>query len=291
MYELIQVAEHTYYIDCPAKIGIYEDTDGIYLIDSGNDKEAGRKIKKILEQKNWHLKAILNTHSNADHIGGNQFLQKRFQCPIYCTPMENIIISNTILEPSFLYGGFPFKALRNKFLMAQESTSEDITSARLPKNFEVFSLPGHFWDMIGFKTPDDVYFIADCLSGEAILDKYHISFVYDVKKYLQTLDFICTLQGKLFVPAHAQATENIVPLAEYNKQKIQEIVELLLSFCQNPFSAEEILKKIFDHYHLTMNEQQYVLVGSTIRSYLSYLIEEEKLTTKIIDNRFLFQTV
>ncbi|HIT87829.1 MAG TPA: MBL fold metallo-hydrolase [Candidatus Coprocola pullicola] len=291
MYELIQVAEHTYYIDCPAKIGIYEDTDGIYLIDSGNDKEAGRKIKKILEQKNWHLKAILNTHSNADHIGGNQFLQKRFQCPIYCTPMENIIISNTILEPSFLYGGFPFKALRNKFLMAQESTSEDITSARLPKNFEVFSLPGHFWDMIGFKTPDDVYFIADCLSGEAILDKYHISFVYDVKKYLQTLDFICTLQGKLFVPAHAQATENIVPLAEYNKQKIQEIVELLLSFCQNPFSAEEILKKIFDHYHLTMDEQQYVLVGSTIRSYLSYLIEEEKLTTKIIDNRFLFQTV
>lgn len=291
MYELIQVAEHTYYIDCPAKIGIYEDTDGIYLIDSGNDKEAGRKIKKILEQKNWHLKAILNTHSNADHIGGNQFLQKRFQCPIYCTPMENIIISNTILEPSFLYGGFPFKALRNKFLMAQESTSQDIASACLPKNFEIFSLPGHFWDMIGFKTPDDVYFIADCLSSEVILDKYHISFVYDVKKYLQTLDFICTLQGKLFVPAHAQATENIVPLAEYNKQKIQEIVELLLSFCQNPFSAEEILKKIFDHYHLTMDEQQYVLVGSTIRSYLSYLIEEEKLTTKIIDNRFLFQTV
>ena len=291
MYELIQVAEHTYYIDCPAKIGIYEDTDGIYLIDSGNDKEAGRKIKKILEQKNWHLKAILNTHSNADHIGGNQFLQKRFQCPIYCTPMENIIISNTILEPSFLYGGFPFKALRNKFLMAQESTSQDIAPACLLKNFEIFSLPGHCWDMIGFKTPDDVDFIADGLASEVILDKYHISFVYDVKKYLQTLDFICTLQGKLFVPAHAQATENIVPLAEYNKQKIQEIVELLLSFCQNPFSAEEILKKIFDHYHLTMNEQQYVLVGSTIRSYLSYLIEEEKLTTKIIDNRFLFQTV
>ena len=108
MYELIQVAEHTYYIDCPAKIGIYEDTDGIYLIDSGNDKEAGRKIKKILKQKNWHLKAILNTHCNADHIGGNQFLQKRFQCPIYCTPMENIIISKTILEPSFFYGGFSF---------------------------------------------------------------------------------------------------------------------------------------------------------------------------------------
>ena len=49
------------------------------------------------------LKAILNTHSNADHIGGNQFLQKRFDCPIYSTPMENIVTENTILEPSFLY--------------------------------------------------------------------------------------------------------------------------------------------------------------------------------------------
>ena len=63
LYELVQAAEHTYYIECPAKIGIYEDMDGIYVIDSGNDKETGRKIKKILEQKNWKLKAILNTHS------------------------------------------------------------------------------------------------------------------------------------------------------------------------------------------------------------------------------------
>ncbi len=291
MYELIQAAEHTYYIDCPAKIGIYEDTDGIYLIDSGNDKEAGRKIKKILEQKNWQLKAILNTHSNADHIGGNQFLQKRFHCPIYCTPMENAVITNTILEPSFLYGGYPFKALRNKFLMAQQSNAEDIASAHLPKGFEVFSLPGHFWDMIGFKTPDNVYFIADCLSSEAILNKYHISFVYDVKKYLQTLDFICTLQGKLFIPAHAEPAQSIAPLAEYNKNKIQEILELLLQFCKIPSTSEEILKKIFDHYHLTMDAQQYVLVGSTIRSYLSYLAEEEKLETKIIENRFLFQSL
>ena len=199
MYELVQVAEHTYYIECPAKIGVYEDTDGVYIIDSGNDKDAGRKIKKILEQKNWNLKAILNTHSNADHIGGNQFLQKRFHCTIYSTPMENIVTENTILEPSFLYGGYPFAALRHKFLMAQPSQTQNIADACLPKGFEILSLPGHFWDMIGFKTPDDIYFLADCVSSETILNKYHISFIYDVKKYLETLDYISTLQGKLFI--------------------------------------------------------------------------------------------
>ncbi len=72
MYELNQVGEKSYYINCPAKIGIYlaGNTD-VYLIDSGNDKEAGKKVRKILDEKGWNLLGILNTHSNADHIGGN----------------------------------------------------------------------------------------------------------------------------------------------------------------------------------------------------------------------------
>ncbi|MEY8320442.1 MBL fold metallo-hydrolase [Lachnospiraceae bacterium 46-61] len=290
MYELVQVAEHTYYIECPAKIGIYEDTDGVYVIDSGNDKDAGRKIKKILEQKNWNLKAILNTHSNADHIGGNQFLQKRFDCPIYSTPMENIVTENTILEPSFLYGGYPFGALRHKFLMAQPSQTQNIADATLPEGFEILSLPGHFWDMIGFKTPDDVYFLADCVSSETILNKYHISFIYDVRKYLETLDFISTLKGKIFIPSHTEATENIATLADVNRKKVYEIMELLFSFCQTPSTAEELLTKVFDHYQLVMDASQYVLVGSTIRSYLSYLVDEKKLMIEIVNNRFLFHT-
>ena len=46
--ELIQVGEKTYYIKNPTNIGIYKiDEENIFLIDTGNDKEAGRKILKI----------------------------------------------------------------------------------------------------------------------------------------------------------------------------------------------------------------------------------------------------
>ena len=69
MYELIQVSNNSYYVNCPAKIGLYRCEDnGVYLIDSGNDKEAGRKVRQILDKNGWTLRAILVTHSNADHI-------------------------------------------------------------------------------------------------------------------------------------------------------------------------------------------------------------------------------
>ena len=161
MYELVQVAENTYYINSPSKMGVYRvSDDDVWLIDSGNDKDAGRKVQKILEAQGWKLTAIINTHSNADHIGGNTLLQNRLNCAVYSTPMENAVIEAPILEPSFLYGGYPFKKLRNKFLMATSSKAQDIAEAKLPEGMEIIPLGGHFWQMIGVKTPDNVYSVS-----------------------------------------------------------------------------------------------------------------------------------
>ena len=102
MYELIQVSEKCYYINCPAKIGVYvADKDHIYLVDSRNDKDAGRKVRQILEKNGWHLTAILNTHSNADHIGGNKYLQRQTGCKVYSGGIEAAFTEYPVLEPSF----------------------------------------------------------------------------------------------------------------------------------------------------------------------------------------------
>ena len=49
MYELVQITEHSYYINCPAKIGLYlANGSEAYLIDSGSDKDAGdRKSTRL----------------------------------------------------------------------------------------------------------------------------------------------------------------------------------------------------------------------------------------------------
>ena len=290
MYELIQCAEHSYYIQSPAKIGLVRLNDkDVCLIDSGNDKEAGRKVRQILDANGWNLTAIYNTHSNADHIGGNQYLQKQTGCKIYAPGIEAAFTRYPLLEPSFLYGAFPPKELRHKFLLAQESDAQELTAAALPEGFEMIPLPGHFFDMVGFRTPDDVVYLADCLSGAETLDKYQIGFIYDVGEYLKTLERVKTMQAGLFVPSHAAACEDIAPLAQYNINKVLEIAEKIVSLCEEPVCFEFILQKLFADYALTMNFEQYVLLGSTVRSYLAWLKDTGRVNALFENNLLLWQ--
>ncbi|RKJ54696.1 MBL fold metallo-hydrolase [bacterium 1XD42-1] len=290
MYELVQITEHSYYINCPAKIGLYlANGSEAYLIDSGSDKDAGRKVRQILDKNNWHLKAIFNTHSNADHIGGNQYLQRQTGCKIYGPAIEYSFTNHPILEPSFLYGGFPPQDLRHKFLLAQESTAELLTESVLPKGMEIIPLPGHFFNMAGYRTPDHIIYLADCLSSKETLEKYQIGFLYDAAAYLDTLEMVKTLQADLFVPAHAEAAKSVAALAQYNIDKVHEIADHILSLCEEPQTFEEILKKLFDAYKLTLNFEQYVLVGSTVRSYLAWLKDTGRLKPVFQDNWLRWQ--
>lgn len=287
--ELIKVGEKTYYIKNPTNIGIYKvDDENIFLIDSGNDKDAGKKILKIVEEQGWNIKGIITTHSNADHIGGNKIIQDRTNCLIYAHNIEKSFTENTILEPSFLYGGYPFKDLTNKFLCAKNSNVTEIEN-NLPEGLEYFSLKGHFFDMIGIKTDDDVYFLADSLFSKETVTKYHLFFIYNVKEYLNTLNYLENLDGKIFIPSHCEATNNISDLITINRNKIQEISDKIYDICVNQITFEEILKEIFDIYNLNMNTNQYVLIGSTVRSYLSYLYDDGKIIFEFKDNKMYWK--
>lgn len=287
--ELVKVGEKTYYIKNATNIGIYKiDDRNVYLIDTGNDKDAGKKILKIIDEQGWNVKGIIITHSNADHIGGNKVIQDRTNCEILAYNIEKSFTEFPILESSFLYGGYPFKDIRNKFLLAKESTVIPIEN-RLPNGLEYFSLKGHFFDMIGIKTSDNVYFLADSLFSEETIKKYHIFFIYDVRSFLNTLDYLKTLNGETYIPSHCEATKDISSLIEVNRNKVNEIMNKIYMICKDEMTFEEILKCIFDEYNLIMNGNQYVLVGSTIKSYLSYLVDENKLCYEFKDNKMVWK--
>ena len=292
MYELVPVTDRCYYIQSPAKIGLIRlDGSDVCLIDSGNDKDAGRKVRQILDANGWKLTAIYNTHANADHIGGNRYLQAQTGCRIFAPGIDCGMTRYPIQEPSFLYGGYPCRDLRHKFLLAQESDAELLTDAVLPEGFSAIPLPGHFFDMVGFRTPDDVVFLADCLSSRETLEKYRISFIYDVAAYIKTLETVKTMRAGVFVPSHAAVTEDIADLAQYNIDQVLEIADRITALCAEPLCFEALLQKLFREYSLTMNFEQYVLVGSTVRSYLSWLKDSGRLRAVFEDSMLLWTAV
>jgi len=285
MYELIQVGPCSYYIDCPCKIGIYvKDNNDAYLIDSGNDKDAGRKVRQILESKGWNLKGILVTHSHADHIGGCKYLQQNTGCKVFAPKTEDAITNNTILEPSMLFGGNPPKDLRNKFLMAQECICGNINDPDFPDEIKVVPLPGHCPNMVGFILPDESFYIADSLSSKTTLEKYQIGYIYDIGQYISSLESLLSSSAKAYIPAHADVLDDISELVEYNLSKVYEIENTILNICKCGCNFDSILQNVFKRYNLTMNIGQHALVGSTVKSYLTYLLENDKIEYYFKDN-------
>ena len=289
MYELVRLTERDLYIDCPAKIGVVlTGADEAVLIDSGSDRDAGKKVLRVLEGQGWKLKAIFNTHSHADHIGGNRFLQEKTGCRIYARGLERACTLEPLLEPAGLYGGLPFKALRHKFLMAQGSDVLPLTEDALPPGMSLIPLPGHSPDMTGFLTAGGTAYIADSVFPEETLRKYGISYLWDPSAALKTLSALRTLKAERFVPSHAPVTDDIGPLAARNEEAVLAVRALLLELCREPSSFEELLERVCAAFSLTMTAQQYALIGSTVRSYLSDLCDRGEIGCSFSGGRMLW---
>lgn len=272
--ETVKLGAATEYIPGRVNVGLYLADDGVRLVDSGLDDEAGRKIARLLEERNIPLRRIVTTHSNADHCGGNAFLRKRTGCSVAATELESVVMENPFLEPLLLWSAFPFAELGNKFLQAKPSEVDMVIGNRGifdESGLEAVPLPGHFLDMIGLRTPDDVLFVADSVFSAELIEKYAVMFVLDVGAALETIDRLTGTEAAWFVPSHAPATENILPLAEANRKGLLRVSEAVLDCCGEPASREEILKCLADRFSLSMSVSEYVLNSAAVGAHLSWL--------------------
>ncbi|MGI6130131.1 MAG: MBL fold metallo-hydrolase, partial [bacterium] len=180
---LTHLKGQTFVLAGPVNIGLYFYEDGsVTVIDTGLDDNSGRHLLKALRQKEATVRYIINTHSHADHTGGNAFVQKRTEAVTWASPLEGSIIENPYLEPFCLYGGDPFAQLKTKFLMAKPSRVDKKLGENNPElePLKIISLPGHAPGQIGVLTPDNVLFCADAFFPPTTLEKYYLPYFAQV---------------------------------------------------------------------------------------------------------------
>jgi len=98
------------------------------------------------------------------------------------------------------------------------------------------------------------------------------------------------MDAKLFIPSHAEPTDNITPLAQVNIDAVLHTAEQILSLCAEPVTFDELIGRLFDSMGLTLSLQQYVLVGSTVKSYLAWLCDKGQMTVTAENNRLMWKT-
>ncbi|HOO63394.1 MAG TPA: MBL fold metallo-hydrolase [Synergistaceae bacterium] len=275
--ELRHLRGESYYIPGAVNLGLYGPPSATILLDSGNDESSGRKVYRLLEEEGRTLKLILNTHSHADHIGGNAYLQKKTACSIGAPFGEASFIEDPSLEPSFLWGASPFKELRNKFLQAAPSKVFLKFSSEGPveeTELTAFPLKGHSLEMAGFRTPDEVFYLGDSLFSEEIIEKYRLLFALNIREWLETLEKLRHQEAAYFVPCHAEPCEDIASLVTANRRALLSLTEDVLALCEEPRGRDGLVTSLFRRYNLKMNPSQYVLGTSTVSACLTYLMEE-----------------
>jgi len=289
--ELVHLAGSSFVVPGPTNIGVIESGTEAILVDSGNDKDMGRKLLRLCEDKGLKLKAIVNTHSNADHIGGNQYLQKNTGCRILSSKGEKPFIESPAIEASFLWGGFPVGELDNKFFRAEASTVTDLFGEPGCPDIggsKIVALPGHFFDMIGVLTKDGVFYMADCLFGRRVLEKHGIPFIYDVSAYKETIRMVQGVEAEFFVMSHGEVQRDIVPLALENLDIVRRVEDSILDIVKMERGFEGILKEVCDRFGIGLDCGRYALVGSTIRSFLTCLRNENRIGFRFHDNAMLW---
>lgn len=294
-FELVQIQGSSWYIPSPSNIGVYIDCDRAILIDSGNDKDAGRKIRQVLEGEGLLLTHIINTHANADHIGGNSYLQQYYGCRIMTPEKERAFVEFPDLEPMLLWGADPLPATRNKFLLAQPS---HVTDTFLPgerigdTGLDSLALPGHFLQMSGVITPDDVLFTADAMFPLAILERYHICYINEVSAFLETLDLLDSLQGRIrwFIPGHGEPTDDLRPITSANRDKILTIRSEISRICEHGVGFDTLFRGIVERFDIKVDPTQYVLISSTLRSYITHMLKASMIEMTFSEGVPRFQT-
>ena len=291
MFKLVQCAEHTYYLDSFAKVGVYDlGNNEVMLIDSCDHRKSVKDLDTALTERNWKVKLIVNTHSHLDHINGNDFFREKYGCEIYAPETERLFVDVLALERTAYFTAVPMRAPYDPTFVPTGKRTKLLTKEILPDGFDLISLPGHTLNMVGIKTADGVWFTADSVLAKETFEGYKIPFFLLINQSIETAETVAELKGNYFVPAHAVPGESIRELALYNADALRNIKSFIASIADGR-SFEEILEEADRQLDLGYTPDKYTKVGVTVKGALQGLFDEKAYTAEIAGSKMIYKKI
>jgi glyoxylase-like metal-dependent hydrolase (beta-lactamase superfamily II) len=291
---VVMLSERVGYVPGAVNIGVILGAAGrtCALVDTGlNDSSARKALNAIQQDLGATVDTVIATHGHADHFGGNAFVVKRTGASVWAPRIDEAILRYPILLPSLLFAGAdPPVSLRGGFLLAAASpvdrVIEETTITYDDASIAVIPIPGHSPGQVGYLV-DSVFFSADVVLPENVLQKYRIPYLYSVRDHLASLAESLSVPCSWFVPGHGDPGTAIEAAVQHNRSSIERVCNWIVERTKSPRTAESLFHELLDHTDAPIaNEGAYFLLHPTVFAFLSFL-EGEGAIQSALDGRTL----
>lgn len=289
-----QVAGSVRYASASTCIGVATRGEDAILIDSGLDENLARKVVNALVAEGRTVRAIVNTHAHADHIGGNHFVVKRTGARVVAPAFEHYFVERPELEPYTLFGAPAPQALQGKFLRAQPSQVADVIAGPGPRDIAGFdvrfhALPGHSVGQMGVEV-DGVLFVGDAVLPPRVLDKYGLVFAVDPHEAKKSTRSVLDHAGPV-VAYHGGLLDDVAGAVRANVQGMEAAEERLLArLARGPARTEDLVVDLLDAFGGGKSLELHTLHAATVRGYLAALERAGRVEAYLDENHITWRT-
>lgn len=228
-----QIKGNTWYLQCAVSVPIYflnENT--VVMLDCSYREYDGDFIRDVLKETGLTVRAVINSHTHADHTGNNNMLRDEFGAEIIANYVEDALAANpTTLTNLYrlITPGDAEKQLSHLVCKADRvfyplDRFVEVEGVKFPLHY----LPGHTVGHTAIATPDDVLYLGDALISEATLEMSKLMTIMNWAEDARSKERIRNLKYSYYVLAHEGVYDEINTLVDQNIRKKEEILNFIL---------------------------------------------------------------
>ncbi len=202
------VSEHCWLVPGGVNAVVLEHRGRAVLIDSGPDRDSGKRLLRGIRERSWKLEAILTSHAHADHFGGHAALLRQLDVPVLAPPVEAELMRAPLLEPSYLFhGAAPLAELTSRWFQAEASRVDQVIAAGpltlIDLPLELLAVDGHAHRQLALRV-DDVLVAADAVFAATVAARHPLLFAHDVRAQADAAALVGDDGARLAIPGHGE---------------------------------------------------------------------------------------